>query len=78
LFRAWATRTQSGGLTRFFELVQDNGQAFCEVAEVPIHSKDGQVTSDGDGTNQEVGVRALNAIGSTQVEKLRSGYKIFA
>jgi len=58
--------------------VQDNGQAFCEAAEVPIRRKDGQVTSDGDGTNQEVGIRTLNALGSTQVEKLRGGYKIFA
>jgi hypothetical protein len=58
--------------------VQDNGQAFCEVPEVPIRSKDGQVTSDGDGTNQEVGIRALNTLGSTQVEKLRGVYKIFA
>gem|GEM_PF-4553739 len=48
------------------------------MPEVPIRSKDGQVTSDGDCTNQEVGVRALNALGSAQVEKLRSGYKIFA
>jgi hypothetical protein len=58
--------------------VQNNWQAFCEVPEVPIRSKDGQVTSDGDGTNQEVGIRTLNALGSTQVEKLRGGYKIFA
>jgi hypothetical protein len=58
--------------------VQDNGQAYGEVPEVPVRCEDGQLTSDGDGTNQEVGIRTLNALGSTQVEKLRSGYKIFA
>jgi hypothetical protein len=58
--------------------VQDNGQAFGEVPKVPVRCEDGQLTSDGDGTNQEVGIRSLNALGSTQVEKLRSAYKIFA
>jgi hypothetical protein len=58
--------------------VQDNGQAFGEVPKVPVRCEDGELTSDGDGTNQEVGIRTLNALGSTQVEKLRSAYKILA
>ncbi len=56
--------------------MQDDGQALSEVPEIPVGGKDRQVTPDGDRANEEIGVRALNALGSAQVEKVRGRYVI--
>jgi len=50
--------------------VQDNGQALRKVPEIPIRGEDRKIASDGDRANKEVGVRALDALGSAEVEKM--------
>ncbi len=56
--------------------MKNDGQAFCEVPEVRVGREDRQFAPDGDGAEEEVGVRALNALGSAKVEKFRGGYEI--
>ncbi|MBJ7328094.1 MAG: hypothetical protein JHC52_12205 [Chthoniobacterales bacterium] len=46
------------------------------MLEVPVGGKDCQIASDGDRTNKEVGVRALDALGSAEVEKIRGRHVI--
>jgi hypothetical protein len=47
-----------------------------EVPEIQVGGEDCQVTPDGDRANEEIGVRALNALGPAQVEKIRRRYVI--
>ena len=46
------------------------------MPEIPVGGKDRQVAPDGDRANEEIGVRALNALGSAEVEKIRGRYVI--
>jgi hypothetical protein len=55
---------------RSLVFVKDDRQALGEQREVPVCRKNSEVMSYGYGANKEVGVRALHASGTTQIEEL--------
>ena len=59
-----------------FDLVQHDGQELCEVPEIPVRCEDDQIAPDSHGANEEVGVRALDALGPAEVEKIRGRHVI--
>jgi len=55
---------------RSLDFVKDDRQTLGKQREVPVCRKNGEVVSYGYGADKEIGVRALNASGTTQIEEL--------
>jgi hypothetical protein len=57
-------------LQLFFEIMQDNREAFCKMCKVPVSCKNGQIAPDDYGADQEIRVRPLNSLRTAQVKEL--------
>jgi hypothetical protein len=61
---------------RSLDVVQDDRQALGKQREVPVCRENGEVVPHSYGADQKVGVRALDASGTTQIEEFGGGHVV--